>query len=132
MDTKKSLRARIDHHQAELAVQRTVTFNLARENEILKEQIVQLVDELNLQGRETRDRALSLALSHRFEDSLTTAKSFEAYLSGAPEETFDEGTLVKVYDSLSRSFPGLSDSVIRDVVQEMQNAGILFRERGND
>lgn len=43
-------------------------------------------------------------------------------------ETYDEGTLTKVYWALGRS--GLSDVQITDSINEMQNAGILFRERG--
>lgn len=42
---------------------------------------------------------------------------------------YDEGTLVKVYDSLQSVMPDVSEWVIRDQVNAMQNAGILFRER---
>lgn len=42
---------------------------------------------------------------------------------------FDEGTLVKVYDALISAFPDLSEWQIRDAVNAMLNAGILFRER---
>lgn len=42
---------------------------------------------------------------------------------------YDEGTLVKVYDALQRVMPDVSEWVIRDQVNAMQNAGILFRER---
>lgn len=39
----------------------------------------------------------------------------------------DEGTLTKVYDALATV--GVIDQEAMDVVHEMQNAGILFRER---
>lgn len=46
-----------------------------------------------------------------------------------PEDTeyYNEETLFKVYESLRRS--GLSDSACRSAVNQMQNDGILFRER---
>jgi len=48
----------------------------------------------------------------------------------APEpaaETYDEQTLVKVYDALKRA--GLSQGQSINAVDEMQNLGLLFRER---
>jgi hypothetical protein len=48
----------------------------------------------------------------------------------APEpagETYDEQTLVKVYDALKRA--GLSEGQSINAVDEMQNLGLLFRER---
>lgn len=41
--------------------------------------------------------------------------------------TFTENTLYKVYDALRGS--GLSEDQSRDAISNMQNAGILFRER---
>ena len=41
--------------------------------------------------------------------------------------TYSEGTLRKVYWSLMIS--GLNPDQIDDAINEMQNAGILFRER---
>lgn len=133
MDTKKSLRAKIDHLRAELSLQRTVTKNLAHENEMIAAAAVKLDEELKYRDREIRDRALDQAINSVTRlgavDVVALARSYEAYLSGAVAERHNEGTMVKVYDSLSKSFPDLADFVIRDVVTEMQNAGILFRER---
>jgi hypothetical protein len=44
------------------------------------------------------------------------------------EEYFDETTMFKVIDALVRA--GITPAHARDCVNEMQNAGILFRERG--
>lgn len=43
------------------------------------------------------------------------------------EVGFTEATLFKVYEALRKS--GLSEDQVRDGISEMQNAGILFRER---
>lgn len=54
----------------------------------------------------------------------------EGYLTGANRptgETHDEDTLTKVYEGLYRA--GLSGVEAADAVNQMQNAGILFRER---
>lgn len=40
---------------------------------------------------------------------------------------FDENTLFKVYDSLRAA--GLDEQAARDAISDMQNKGILFRER---
>lgn len=40
---------------------------------------------------------------------------------------FDEATLFKVFSALRKS--GLEDHQADDAINEMQNAGILFRER---
>lgn len=45
----------------------------------------------------------------------------------APKEHFDENTLFKVYDALRAA--GLTEKQSRGCISEMQNAGILFRER---
>lgn len=61
--------------------------------------------------------------------------SFDNVLSGllsrrtVQGESFDEGTLVKVYDALITAFPEKAEWEIRDAVNALQNAGILFRER---
>ena len=47
--------------------------------------------------------------------------------SEAEQAYCDEYTLTKVYWSLGRS--GLGDAQITAAISEMQNAGILFRER---
>lgn len=41
--------------------------------------------------------------------------------------TYDETTLTKVHTALAGT--GLNDGQILDIVNELQNAGILFRER---
>lgn len=43
-------------------------------------------------------------------------------------EYFTEETLFKVYDSL-RIVGGISEELARDTITDMQNKGILFRER---
>lgn len=43
------------------------------------------------------------------------------------EEFHDEDTLFKVYDALRRT--GLDEQQARHAIMEMQNVGILFRER---
>jgi hypothetical protein len=45
----------------------------------------------------------------------------------AEELYYDDQTLFKVYSALQAA--GLNEGQIRDAVAEMQNAGILFRER---
>lgn len=45
-------------------------------------------------------------------------------------EHFDEDTLFKVINALVRS--GLTEQQATDAINEMQNAGILFRERSKD
>lgn len=45
------------------------------------------------------------------------------------ELSYDESTLSKVYDALKES--GISVDVGVDIVNSMQNKGILFREREN-
>ena len=68
--------------------------------------------------------------THYMDVALAVADAVLALLPGRTvEETYhDEYTLVKVYWSLGRC--GLGDVQITDAVNEMQNAGILFRERG--
>jgi len=41
----------------------------------------------------------------------------------------DENTIIKVFSALCRA--GLSDQQVSDAITEMQNEGILFRERTN-
>lgn len=45
-------------------------------------------------------------------------------------ETYDEGTLAKVYEAFRDNGYGTTEAA--DVVTSMQNAGILFRERADD
>jgi hypothetical protein len=53
----------------------------------------------------------------------------ERHIHAQPKEnvTFDENTLFKVYDSLRDA--GLDEQKARDAISDMQNKGILFRER---
>lgn len=44
-----------------------------------------------------------------------------------PSEFFHSDTLKKVFEALKKS--GLNDDQALDAMREMQNAGILFRER---
>ncbi len=41
----------------------------------------------------------------------------------------DHNTLVKVREALQRGVTGLTDDMAMDLIGEIQNAGILFRER---
>ena len=68
--------------------------------------------------------------THYMDVALAVADAVLALLPGRTvEETYhDEYTLAKVYWALGRC--GLGDVQITDAVNEMQNAGILFRERG--
>lgn len=45
-------------------------------------------------------------------------------------ERHDEGTLTKVYEAFRENGYGTTEAF--DVVNSMLNAGILFRERGDD
>lgn len=45
-------------------------------------------------------------------------------------ERYDEATLFKVYRALGRA--DITDQQATDAVSQMQNAGILFRERATD
>lgn len=60
-------------------------------------------------------------------------KNRQTYTEGQEQDLkgdlyFDEKTLGKVYESLKTA--GLPDQVAVDAVAEMQNRGVLFRERG--
>jgi len=44
------------------------------------------------------------------------------------EEYFDEETMFKAYDAIMSSLP-MNSVHARDIIQSLQNAGILFRER---
>jgi hypothetical protein len=46
---------------------------------------------------------------------------------GLDREGYDENTLFKVYDSLRAA--GLDEQKARETISDMQNKGILFRER---
>jgi hypothetical protein len=49
---------------------------------------------------------------------------------GDPEGLhYDEYTLLKVYQAIHKIFPGLSQQAATGLITEIQNAGILFRER---
>ena len=55
--------------------------------------------------------------------------------AGAPRESFSlethsEQTLFKARRAIKQALPGLSDVWCNDIINEMQNSGILFRERG--
>lgn len=54
----------------------------------------------------------------------------EAPRGFSPVETHDEQTLFKVRRAIKQALPGLSDVWCNDIINEMQNSGILFRERG--
>ena len=72
-------------------------------------------------------------LNGRGQSSIATvvsaAKEFEAYLAGQepPVEYHDEDTLTKVYVGLESA--GVTGQQAVDAVNQMQNKGILFRER---
>jgi len=60
------------------------------------------------------------------------AKAIQGPLSGLsisaqPTETYTSGTMFKVYQALHRA--GLNERAAHNAVNEMQNHGILFRER---
>lgn len=53
--------------------------------------------------------------------------TIELKFTAPPAEYFHEGTMAKVFDALIKS--GLDRNQALDGLTEMQNAGILFRER---
>jgi hypothetical protein len=55
----------------------------------------------------------------------------DRHLKPAEVVTYDENTLFKVYDSL-RIVGGISEELARDTITDMQNKGILFRERAHE
>lgn len=61
-----------------------------------------------------------------FENQLSK-KSVEGEPGTEPKEFFDENTHNKVYWAIARA--GLSDVMVTRVINELQNKGILFRER---
>lgn len=52
---------------------------------------------------------------------------FFAELQGSEELTHNEGTMLKVYDSLKAV--GLSEKQINSATANMQNSGLYFREK---
>jgi glucuronate isomerase len=44
------------------------------------------------------------------------------------EEYFDDNTMFKVHDAIMESLP-MNSAHARDIIERLQNAGILFRER---
>lgn len=63
---------------------------------------------------------------------LVVATEFTAWLAGPVEheESHDEDTLHKVHQALMRA--GLTEAQGLNAINEMQNGGILFRERASD
>jgi hypothetical protein len=74
-----------------------------------------------------RDEARAELAEARRQRNAAVDKVRELQAAAADGEHFDEDTLRKVYDALGSA--GLSGEVARRVVTEMQNLGILFRER---
>lgn len=57
--------------------------------------------------------------------SLTSSKIQDDY---EEEEYFDDETMFKVYDAIMSSLP-MNAAHARNIINAMQNAGILFREK---
>lgn len=57
--------------------------------------------------------------------SLTSSKIQDDY---EEEEYFDDETMFKVYDAIMGCLP-MNAAHARDIINAMQNAGILFREK---
>lgn len=66
-------------------------------------------------------------LTELLADAEARAMLAEAEAGRTSEEFYDEETLTKVYMALGRA--GLADAQITDAIAQMQNVGILFRER---
>ena len=57
-----------------------------------------------------------------------TSFDMETVTGDEDELHFDEGTMFKVYDAIMTGLP-MNAADARDIIDSMQNAGILFRER---
>ena len=68
---------------------------------------------------------LDRRLLERVAKALEEANKLE--LAKASQVRYDDQTLQKVYEAMRKV--GLDDAEVGDAVLEMQNAGILFRER---
>jgi hypothetical protein len=55
----------------------------------------------------------------------------ERGLLNALDEYYDDQTLVKVVKVLRKTVPDVTHEVVTEIINELQNAGILFRERKN-
>ena len=68
----------------------------------------------------------SLALSVSSTYPQTTLSSIDLSDTEEIEEIHDEGTMTKVHNALRHN--NFSESGINDIINSLQNAGILFRE----
>jgi hypothetical protein len=55
----------------------------------------------------------------------------ERGLLNALNEYYDDQTLIKVVEVLRKTVPDVTYEVVTEIINELQNAGILFRERKN-
>jgi hypothetical protein len=59
--------------------------------------------------------------------SLTTSRLDDSEIEEG--EYFDDQTIIKVVDTIKRTMPGLTEGMAREIINDLHNAGILFRER---
>lgn len=94
---------------------------------------VRLDPEVHLRLTETRTKVLALvnkcddAVAELMYSIKAVEHSFEAVPDPEGPITYDDETLFKVRDALEAA--GLSENQITQAISEMQNRGILFRER---
>lgn len=80
--------------------------------------------------QEISELAANLGASHHYVSvsSSVCAETFETEMEvGNDDLYYDENTLMKVREALGKFLK--DDHQIKDVINEMRNAGILFRER---
>ena len=75
--------------------------------------------------------ALAEELGGRSDIHSVSVTAIRAGESDEDEEYFDEYTIFKVFDAIKNSGPGFTEGMVREIIDNMQNAGILFRERGS-
>lgn len=126
MDTKKSLREKI-RRLADVEVHLASDLRHANyQIQMIQTTAEQLVERLDLQGRETRDRALELAISSVTRlgavDVVELARSYEAYLSGA-EDREPSNKEMDFTHGLEEA--GYSIYNIEDIARIAREAGVL-------
>jgi hypothetical protein len=60
-------------------------------------------------------------------DVVVSSTLVDDYIEEIPDEVFDEGTLLRVFQALRGE--SMTEKAANSAINAMQNAGILFRER---
>lgn len=126
MDTKKKLRERIRSLQVDISDHRSELSSALLKNEILRAKVSELIEKLKDRGRETRERALDQAINSVTRlgttDVVELARSYEAYLSGAPDGQLSNKEL-DFTNGLEEA--GYSIYNIEDISRIAREAGVL-------